>query len=121
MPGRARHDKLEIRHDKLEIRHDKLEIRHDKLEIRHDKLETRHDKLAVQHDKRCHGLRPRDDGKVDIHWHALAQPRIERVAQPVAQQIHTQRNQDQHQAREHGDPPFTGKEVAVTDPDQRPQ
>ena len=85
MPGRARHDKLEIRHDKLEIRHDKLEIRHDKLEIRHDKLEIRHDKLEIRHDKRCHGLRPRDDGNPGDHAYSLAQPGVQRITQPVAE------------------------------------
>src|SRR3954447_12704825 len=52
-------------------------------------------------------------------WRRLSsQLRIKRVAQPVAEQVD---GQDQRRQREPGkgdDPPFTGKQVIVADPDQ---
>src|SRR3978361_2298325 len=50
--------------------------------------------------------------------HFSSQFRIKRVAQPVAETVD---GEDQHRKRQPGegdDPPFTGKQVIVADPDQ---
>ena len=50
-----------------------------------------------------------------------AQSWVRCVAQPVAQQVHAQRDQHQHRAGEDRDPPFAGKQEVVADADQRAQ
>src|SRR6218665_2598704 len=50
-----------------------------------------------------------------------AQAGVERIAQPVAQQVHRQRNQHQHGARENGNPPFAREQEVVAGADQRAQ
>src|ERR1700682_2314979 len=49
----------------------------------------------------------------------LLQPRIERVAQPVAQQIDSQHHDHQRRARENRDPPLARKKKIVADANQR--
>jgi hypothetical protein len=51
----------------------------------------------------------------------LAQARVQRVAQPVTQQVDRQRDQHQHHAGEHRDPPFAREQIVVADADQRAQ
>ena len=48
----------------------------------------------------------------------LPQPRVQRVAQPVAQQVDRQHQDRQRGAGEDGDPPFAGEQDVVADPDQ---
>src|SRR5205814_8946007 len=43
---------------------------------------------------------------------------IERVAQPVAEQVDRKDQPRQRKAREGDDPPLTGKQIIVADPDQ---
>src|SRR3982075_140722 len=43
---------------------------------------------------------------------------IERVAQPVAEQVDGKDQRRQRKAREGDDPPFAGKQIIVADPDQ---
>src|SRR5690606_5121045 len=50
-----------------------------------------------------------------------AQLGVERVAQPVAQQVHRQHQRDQGDARENRNPPHAREQVAVADADQRAQ
>src|SRR6478672_6365966 len=45
--------------------------------------------------------------------------RIERVAQPVAEQVDRQDQSGQRNAGEGHDPPFAGEQIIVADPDQR--
>src|SRR5260370_238819 len=45
--------------------------------------------------------------------------RIERVAQPVAEQVDRKDQARQRKAREGDDPPFPGKQIIVADPHQR--
>src|SRR5438876_9794205 len=47
--------------------------------------------------------------------------RIQRVAQPIAEQIDRQHQNDQRGAGEYGDPPLSREQEIVADPDQRPQ
>src|SRR5580698_762056 len=47
--------------------------------------------------------------------------RIERVAQPVAEQVDGQDQRRQRQAGEGDDPPLPGKQIVVADPDQSPE
>src|SRR5260370_26142107 len=47
------------------------------------------------------------------------QLRIERVAQPVAQEIDRQDQQHQHDPREQRDPPIARQQVLAANPDQR--
>src|SRR5450631_2293692 len=47
-----------------------------------------------------------------------SQFRIERVAQPVAEQVDGEDQRRQRKAREGDDPPLAGKQVIVADPDQ---
>src|SRR5712675_814430 len=47
-----------------------------------------------------------------------SQLRIERVAQPVAEQVDGEDQRRQREAWEGDDPPFAGKQVIVADPDQ---
>src|SRR5439155_2689269 len=47
--------------------------------------------------------------------------RIQRVAQPIAEQIDRQHQDDQRGAGEYGDPPLPREQEIVADPDQRPQ
>src|SRR5450755_1199758 len=51
----------------------------------------------------------------------LLQPRIERVAKPIAEQIDRQHHGDQRRARKNRDPPLARKKKVITDADQRPQ
>src|ERR1700738_3323353 len=44
--------------------------------------------------------------------------RIERVAQPVAEQVDGEDQRRQRKAREGDDPPLAGKQIIVADPDQ---
>src|SRR5665213_206272 len=50
-----------------------------------------------------------------------SQFRIERVAQPVAEQVDRQDQGGESKAREGDDPPFAGEQIIVADPDQRAQ
>src|SRR3954454_13733538 len=43
---------------------------------------------------------------------------VERVAQPVAEQIDRQNQTRQRDSRKGNDPPFAGKQIVVADPDQ---
>ena len=45
--------------------------------------------------------------------------RVERVAQPVAEQVHGEDEGGQRQAGEGDDPPFAGEQEVVADADQR--
>src|SRR3984957_19120841 len=47
-----------------------------------------------------------------------SQFRIERVAQPVAEQVDGKDQRCQRKTRESDDPPLAGKQVVVADPDQ---
>src|ERR1044072_200587 len=48
-------------------------------------------------------------------------PRIERVAQPVAKQVHGEYQRGERDAGEDCDPPFAGEQVFLPDLDQRPE
>ena len=49
------------------------------------------------------------------------QPRVQNIAQPVAQHVHTQRQGQQGAGGEEQDPPFTREQEALPDADQRAQ
>src|ERR1700712_3518228 len=49
---------------------------------------------------------------------ASSELRIERVAQPVAEQVDEEDQARQRHARKGDDPPFAGEQVVVADPDQ---
>ena len=60
------------------------------------------------------------DGQVlDGRAAPSAQPRVQRVAQPVAQQVDRQHHQHQGDAGEDRHPPLAGEQEVVADPDQR--
>ena len=48
-----------------------------------------------------------------------SEPRVQRVAEPVAQEIHGEHENGKRDARKDGDPPFPGKQEIVADSDQR--
>ena len=50
-----------------------------------------------------------------------AQPRVQRVTQPVAQQVDCQHHQDQRQAGKDRHPPLAGEQKVVAEPDQGAQ
>src|SRR5664279_2447905 len=54
----------------------------------------------------------------DIRAGLSSQLRIERIAQPVAEQVDREDQRRQRKAREGDNPPFAGKQVVVADPDQ---
>src|SRR6266576_6748654 len=51
-------------------------------------------------------------------WRLSSELRIERVAQPVAEQVDREDQRRQSKARESDDPPLPGKQIIVADPDQ---
>jgi hypothetical protein len=49
----------------------------------------------------------------------MSPPRVERIAQPVAQKVDRQRQRQQRHGREEQDPPLAGEQKALPDADQR--
>ena len=74
---------------------------------------------AVERDQRPLSRGEFDAQIADREQRRSFQPWVERVAQPVAEQIHRQHQNRQRQARKRHDPPFARKEEVLADPDQR--
>src|SRR5689334_2301535 len=67
---------------------------------------------------RCGETEP-DDRAADNACRSRPQPRVERVTQPVAEQVDREHHDDERDAGEQRHPPFAGEQEVVADANQR--